>query len=398
MATVNFISYKTQSASTLKGAIAYVNQKNKTGVNRENLELKHQVRNTNNQNQIQLTSGINCTPETAFDEFSSTKASYNKSDGVQFYHYVQSFKDDENISPKTAHEIAMKFAEENYKSYEVLVATHVDNDHLHSHIIINSVSFDTGKKLHQPPNTLQKLRFSSDTICKQHGLKTLDTYTYGRSKTMGRAESRARERGTSWKFELCLMIEKTMKKAKDKEDFNKKLEEQGCKAKWKDDKNTIIYTDTHGHFCGCDKLYGKKYLLENMLKEFEIRKNNDFSTDIKTGWEYERKDYVHSLSKPIEKTKLTLTVGKQILYGINNILKDDNQDDDLNDLVDVAALTMMSFAGVYLLTQMLVTREDDLNLEDLENIIEEIKLEPENCAGFEDEQEVQGFEMTMGGY
>ena len=110
----------------------------------------------------------------------------------------------------------MKFAEEHYKDFEVLIATHIDNQHLHSHFIINSVSFETGKKLHQPPNTLRKLRLSSDNICKEYGLSTLETYTFGRSKTMGRAEKRARERGNSWKFNLCLTMETAMKKSKSK--------------------------------------------------------------------------------------------------------------------------------------------------------------------------------------
>ncbi len=105
-------------------------------------------------NTIKLLSGINCVPETAFSEFMATKSSYKKLDGIQFYHYTQSFKDGENISPKTAHEIAIKFAETHYKNYEVLIATHIDNEHLHSHFIINSVSFETGKKLHQPHNTI----------------------------------------------------------------------------------------------------------------------------------------------------------------------------------------------------------------------------------------------------
>lgn len=91
-----------------------------------------------------LISGKDCIGQNAFVEFKCTKDVFKKNTGVQFYHYTQSFKTDMDISPKTAHEIAMKFAEENYKDFQVLVATHVDAGHLHSHFIVNSVSFEDG--------------------------------------------------------------------------------------------------------------------------------------------------------------------------------------------------------------------------------------------------------------
>ncbi|WP_317853747.1 relaxase/mobilization nuclease domain-containing protein [Chakrabartyella piscis] len=395
MATVNFVKYKTQRAATLRGVIAYVCQREKTGISRENLDAKHQVRSNNQQCEIKLISGLNCTPETAYAEFISTKASYHKTDGLQFYHYTQSFKEDENISPKMAHEIAMKLAEEHYKDFEVLIATHMDNDHLHSHFIINSVSFETGKKLHQPPNTLRKLRLTSDNICKEYGLSTLETYTYGRSKTMGRAERRARERGTSWKFQLCLAIETAMKKAKSKDDFITEMINQGYEVKWEDGRQTITYTGPNGKKVRDDKLYGKKYLKENMEREFEIRQG-DCTSDIKTGWEYEREELLKPQPKPTK--ALTLEVGKEILYTLNQFEQAQNYDDELAEIADLAALTALSFVGVYALIEMMNSFENgEIKLSELDTIIEELKQEPENTQEFEEEQE-QDFTMTIGGY
>ena len=95
-----------------------------------------------------LVSGIGCQPETAFDEFLSTKLLHHKDGGVMFYHMVQSFPKGANIDPRTAHEAARQLAGY-FEGCEVLVCTHVDREHIHSHCIINSVNFETGKKVHE---------------------------------------------------------------------------------------------------------------------------------------------------------------------------------------------------------------------------------------------------------
>ena len=196
MATVNFIKYRKQSAFTLRGVIQYACQKSKTLL----------------PDGCRLITGVNCCAETAVSEFLSTKAQHKKTGDTQFYHYTQSFKVGENISPQTAHKIALEFAQKNYPNYEVLVATHIDAAHIHSHLIVNSVSFVDGKKLHQPPDTLRKLRLSSDEICQAHGFDTLPIYTFGRSKTPSRAQRRAQTRGNSWKDNLQQAIDDAMRR------------------------------------------------------------------------------------------------------------------------------------------------------------------------------------------
>ena len=92
----------------------------------------------------QLVSGIGCQPETAFDEFLSTKLLHRKDGGVMFYHMVQSFPKCADIDPCAAHEAARRLAGY-FEGCEVLVCTHVDREHIHSHCIINSVNFEAGK-------------------------------------------------------------------------------------------------------------------------------------------------------------------------------------------------------------------------------------------------------------
>ena len=94
----------------------------------------------------QLVSGIGCQPKTAFDEFLSTKLLHRKDGGVMFYHMVQSFPKGANIDPRAAHEAAHRLAGY-FDGCEVLVCTHIDREHIHSHCIINSVNFETGRKV-----------------------------------------------------------------------------------------------------------------------------------------------------------------------------------------------------------------------------------------------------------
>ena len=118
----------------------------------------------------QLVSGIGCQPETAFDEFLSTKLLHHKDGGVMFYHMVQSFP--KGARHRSAHSARSSTAElaGYFEGCEVLVCTHTDREHIHSHCIINSVNFETGKKVHMADEQIQELRVCNDQICEELGL------------------------------------------------------------------------------------------------------------------------------------------------------------------------------------------------------------------------------------
>lgn len=116
---------------------------------------------------------LNCCEDNSFDDIKDTKDYYNKNDGVLAYHGYQSFKEGE-VAADIAHEIGVKFAEEMFKDYEVVVATHQNTNHIHNHFIINSVSFKTGKKYNNNRTNLAKLRQISDSLCAEYGLSVLN--------------------------------------------------------------------------------------------------------------------------------------------------------------------------------------------------------------------------------
>lgn len=122
---------------------------------------------------VHYVSYLNCEEYNPYISMKDTKDYYNKNDGVLAYHGYQSFKEGE-VTADIAHEIGVKFVEEMFKDYEVIVATHQNTNHIHNHFIINSVSFKTGKKYNNNRTNLAKLRQISDSLCAEYGLSVLD--------------------------------------------------------------------------------------------------------------------------------------------------------------------------------------------------------------------------------
>ena len=100
----------------------------------------------------------------------------------------------------------------------MLVCTHVDREHIHSHCVINSVNFDTGKKLHMAKEQLQELMRRNDMICQEMGLPVFDAPTQ-KARGMGGAEYHTALKGQSWKLRLMNTIDECMKYAADKDAF-----------------------------------------------------------------------------------------------------------------------------------------------------------------------------------
>ena len=222
----------------------------------------------------QLVSGIGCQPETAFDEFLSTKLLHHKDGGVMFYHMVQSFPKGADVDPRTAHEAARRLAEY-FEGCEVLVCTHVDREHIHSHCIINSVNFETGKKVHMADEQIQALRVRNDQICEELRLPKFQRDEQKRSCGMSNAEYYTASKGESWKFELMRVIDECMRCAGNREEFLVLLRSEGYNATWTDSRKNITYTTPDGRKCRDSKLHIEKYLKENMEAEFGYRTEND---------------------------------------------------------------------------------------------------------------------------
>ena len=219
-----------------------------------------------------LVTGWNCTAQSACTEMRLTKERYRKTDGRQYYHFVQSFAETDDLTPQEVHAIALELARREFPNFEVLVATHIDTDHLHSHLVVNSVSFQDGKKLHQSAADLQAHRQASDEICAAHGLDILPPpEKQVKQKRMGTREYRSAVKGESWKFRLMNTIDQCMRYAETREEFISLMESEGYQVRWTDSRKNITYTTPEGMKCRDDRLHEAKYTKEVMEDEFRIR-------------------------------------------------------------------------------------------------------------------------------
>ena len=254
MAIVHFVNYKrgTQSRVTMRGVMRYVMQEKKTAWEG-----------------APLVSGINCQRQSVYDDFLNTKLLYHKDGGVMFYHMVQSFPKGAAVDPRQAHEAARRLAEY-FDGCEVLVCTHVDREHIHSHCVINSVNFETGKKLHMAKEQLQELMRRNDMICQEMGLPVFDAPTQ-QARGMGGAEYHTALKGQSWKLRLMNTIDACMKYAADKDAFVSLMASEGYAVRWEGTRKYITYTTPEGMRCRDSKLHEEKYCKEAMEHEFRIR-------------------------------------------------------------------------------------------------------------------------------
>lgn len=256
MATVTFIKYKRQTGGTLRSVAQYVSQAKKT------------VAQTGHP----LTSGLNCTPHLAAQEFIATRTTHRKDSPVWFYHYVQSFSPEEKITGEQAHRLAKEFAARAWPDNEVLITTHLDAAHFHTHFIVNSVCYGTGRMLRQEPGTLHALRQMSDELCMKYGFSVLPR-EQGKNRTHGMdgREYRSAAKGESWKFRLIATIDQCMRYASDKEEFIALMQSDGYGVRWTDSRKSITYTTPQGMKCRDDRLHSERYRKEVMELELRTR-------------------------------------------------------------------------------------------------------------------------------
>jgi len=226
---------------------------------------------------------INCHSESAIEEMVVTKQMYGKMAGVQYYHYIQSFPSDEKISPEQANSIAKELAEEQFPGHEVLIATHVDREHIHSHIIVNSVSLEDGKKLQFSPKDLRNMKERNNEMCIERGLsipvKGKEITTCSQNKYM------AILRGVDGKYkshvlDTAIAVSNSIESAIDREDFITIMDKQGYQVNWKDNRKYITFTDSEGHKvrdCNIEKTF--KIPVSKEVLNYEFTRNKKRKRD-----------------------------------------------------------------------------------------------------------------------
>ena len=203
-----------------------------------------------------LLSCLNCTPDMVQEQMEYTKRRWGKYGGRTYKHFVQSFAPEENIDPVQAHQIACQLAASRpeWQDFEVLIATHEDKKHIHTHFVVNSVSCVDGHKIQQSKAELQAMKDYSDQLCAKYGLhitekgKTFDGQereeTAAFSKDTYQLLIKA-EQGEvkSYVQDIALAILKCREQATSRADFVQHMNEQGYGVDWQDSHKYITFID-----------------------------------------------------------------------------------------------------------------------------------------------------------
>ena len=175
-----------------------------------------------------LVSSYGCAAETADIEFAWTRRHAIDKGTNLGRHLIQAFQPGE-VTPEQAHEIGMELAKEILGGkYEFVLATHIDKDHVHNHLIFNAVSFADHKHYHSNKRSYHDIRRTSDRLCKEHGLSVIIP---GQEKGKSYIEHQATQNGTSYKAKLKAAIDRLLPACSDLEELLRRLQREGYEIK-----------------------------------------------------------------------------------------------------------------------------------------------------------------------
>lgn len=228
-----------------------------------------------------LVSTFNCygDKKNIIAQFQYTRQIFGKDKGVLAHHYCHSFSPDDDVTPEQVHKITLdlvqKIAGDNF---QYLVATHSDKDHIHSHIIINSVNMLTGKKWLGNQATLKAMRKESDRLCiennlsivKEPGKKGMDFTTYQMAM-----------QGKSWKVNLVRDLDEILKNCTTQNEFIKLLEEKGYSVKFTGKNITVTVGQKKIRLTTLAKEFGEKYSSKSIFYQLGMKYDETIKSEKK---------------------------------------------------------------------------------------------------------------------
>jgi hypothetical protein len=233
--------------------------------------------------EARLVGGYHCDPQTALDDMMDTKRAWGKTDGRSYKHFVQSFPKTESITLEEANQIAAELIRRcpMFRGYEICYATHSDRRHVHTHLIVNSVSFEDGKKFRYSNRQLQELKDISDSVLLEYGKNVCEKGREITSFKMGAyrsIEKAVNGEYKSWLYNTMVAVDKAMKTVTSREKFITAMASMGYTVNWQDSRKYITFTHPDG----------KKVRDKTLSQVFKIPLNqevllNDFSKNTETG-------------------------------------------------------------------------------------------------------------------
>ena len=243
MAIIKVVKRSGKTAYSLKAVLEYVGKK------------------------AEFSFGINCSDnhKQVFTQFMETKKFFEKEKGRQYRHYIQSFAPGEIEKDKVL-SLGIQWAEKVFKGYEVFIVTHTDKEHLHNHIVINSVNYIDGKKFQERKNEFKEKMLINDKVCFENGINNIiKPREIGEITTPDRKKYEIIKKGADI-TRLAETVLEISNSAQSKDNFISQMREKGYSVDWQDNKKHIVFT------VGEEILQGKrdKFRLSNLNKTFNI--------------------------------------------------------------------------------------------------------------------------------
>lgn len=210
------------------------------------------------------TTGINCEVKNADKQMQFVKILYGKEKGMLAFHAYQSF-DEGEVTPKIAHEIGVKLANEMWGDrFQVVVSTHLNTRHLHNHFVINSVSFKDGKKYYSNLTNTALLRKTSDEICEEYGLSVLKEKTCKSGINFENFYKKSMRDSDYYKFGKE-DIDYAVKHSYTLKQFQQMLVLMGYNYYYRADKLSVR-REPHKRNIRVERAFGEEYSLENIKR------------------------------------------------------------------------------------------------------------------------------------
>lgn len=213
-------------------------------------------------------SGVNCRPDTDISEIQDTKKRFDKENGIISYHLIQSF-DGKEIFPKKCHELGLQYAKEIFgEDYELVVATHLNTDNVHNHIVINSVSFKSGNKFYSNRETKDFIRITSDFICRENRLRVIKT------PRKNKGYYKLYVKNNPYMQLVKKDIDNAISTSNSYNGFVSKLESKGYYVSENEDTGLIISRDNSYQVVRPQELFGDNYIKEKIKYRIENKVYN----------------------------------------------------------------------------------------------------------------------------
>lgn len=274
---------KIKSASHCISAIDYIR--------REDKAYKIHYQNCDNDTSSRLT-----------DNFKLYRQAYDQDKGILCHHYYQSFPKKEKITPEQAHEFAKEFAKKVWPDFQVIISTHIDRDHIHSHFIVNNVNLANGKKFSDNKKSLAQLQGLNDALAKKYGFSVLGVdYQSEKYKGLNNATKETARKRESWKVELAAALKSAIENPniKTQTDFTEFLKSKNFTINYAG-KNITIRKNGEAKCIRLNTLAkeaGDIFKQDNIVKRFKIdhqligeapKKTDNKKTENKSYQKFER--------------------------------------------------------------------------------------------------------------